>query len=122
MHRLTVCSLTTLGSVLALAACRHHAGARHGRGADLDRDHDEHQLRDGDADHDEHGDEAHPELGAGISTKRALHAIAKARCEREQRLANLHGQRIRAHAELRVDRLGIDQQQLVEQVCLLKAR
>lgn len=89
MHRLTVCSLTTFGSVLALGACHHHAGARHGRGADLDRDHDERQLRDGDADHDEHGAEGRPDLGAGMSTRRAVHAIAKARCEREKRCENI---------------------------------
>ncbi|MEY4508246.1 MAG: hypothetical protein RLZZ450_368 [Pseudomonadota bacterium] len=41
-----------------------------------------------DGDHDEHGEErhdVHSELGFGISTYFAVHSIAKARCEREER-------------------------------------
>jgi len=56
MQKLTVCSLAALGTVLALGACHNRPGARHD-----------------------------PDMGAGASTKHAVHAIAKARCEREKR-------------------------------------
>lgn len=90
MQKLTVCSLAAFGTLLALGACHNRPGARHGRAADLDRDHDEHRVRDRDVDHDEHADERHdPDVGAGLSTNRAVHAIAKARCEREKRCENV---------------------------------
>lgn len=87
MQKRMACSLATLGTVLALAACQNRPGARHGHSAELDRDHRHH---DRDVDHDEHADERHnPDVGAGVSTKRAVHAIAKARCERESRCENV---------------------------------
>ncbi|HEY6880673.1 MAG TPA: DUF6184 family natural product biosynthesis lipoprotein [Polyangiales bacterium] len=91
MQKLTVCSLAILGSALAIGACHNRPSARH-----ADRDHDgderveESHGRDRDLDHDEHSDEAHkPDVGSGLTTKRAVHAIAKARCEREQRCDNI---------------------------------
>ncbi len=83
MQKLTVGSLVVLGSVLAVGACHNRQGSRHAEG---------HRHHDRDHDHDEHNDEAHsPDVGSGISTKRAVHAIARARCEREKRCDNVGG-------------------------------
>jgi hypothetical protein len=94
MQKLTVCSLVALSSVLAVGACHNNRRGPHY--ADRDRDGDEHvderraHQVDGDRDHDEHSDESKdPDVGSGIATKRAVHAIAKARCEREGRCENV---------------------------------
>jgi hypothetical protein len=93
MQKLTVCSLAVLGSALALGACHNRRAPRYvDRDRDGDERVDEHPSRrgDGDSDHDEHNEEARkPELGSGIATRRAVHAIARARCERERRCDNV---------------------------------
>lgn len=79
MKNVTVGSMLGLGALLVtLGACHNRPGARHEHAVDRDHDHDEH--------HDEHHD---PELGSGMSTKHAVSAIAKARCEREARCENI---------------------------------
>lgn len=75
MQKLTVCSLVALSSALAIGACHHHRSPRY---ADRDRDHDEH-----------HDESKSPDLGSGLSTKHAVHSIARARCEREKRCDNV---------------------------------
>ncbi|HEX5660260.1 MAG TPA: DUF6184 family natural product biosynthesis lipoprotein [Polyangiales bacterium] len=93
MQKLTVCSLIALSSALAVGAC--HNNRRGPRYADRDHEAEERHrghVHDGDKDHDEHNDEARdPDVGSGIATKRAVHAIAKARCEREKRCENVGG-------------------------------
>ncbi|MDB4975622.1 MAG: hypothetical protein JWN48_3963 [Myxococcaceae bacterium] len=84
MQNVTVWSMTGLSAavLLTMGACHNRPGARHGHTGDLDRDRD----------HDEHGDErheGHSELGAGVKANHAVHAIAKARCEREEHCGNI---------------------------------
>jgi hypothetical protein len=88
MQNVTVGSLLGLSALLVtLGACHNRPGARHGRVADRDHNHDEHvAARDRDGDHDERHN---PELGSGLSTNSAVRAIAKARCERETRCNNV---------------------------------
>lgn len=89
MRNATVWTMAGLSAVLALGACHNRPGTRHGDG-DLDRDHDERGR-----DHDERGDEhvgrgdARPAGPEGVKAHKAVHAIAKARCDREQRCDNI---------------------------------
>lgn len=78
LQKVTMGSVIGLGAlVVALGACHHHRGAQHG-------------AHHGDRDHDEHtGEHESPELGSGLSTHHAVHAIAKARCEREEHCDNI---------------------------------
>jgi hypothetical protein len=90
MQKLTVCTLVAIGSALTIGACHNHHRPRTAV-ADRDRDADERlRGRDRDVDHDEHADESHsPDVGSGLKAKHAVHAIAKARCERERRCENV---------------------------------
>ena len=101
MQKLTIGSALGLGAVLVtLGACHNRPGARHA--------HEGHHG-DRDADHDEHGDERKsPELGSGISTSHAVHAIAKARCEREQRCGNIGGDKTYASTGACEDKIKAD--------------
>ncbi|MDB4986314.1 MAG: hypothetical protein JWN04_1492 [Myxococcaceae bacterium] len=83
MQNVTVWSMAGLSAVLmTMGACHHHAGARHGDG-DLDQHSEERRA------HHEgrHGES--PELGSGMKTHHAVHAISKARCEREEHCGNI---------------------------------
>lgn len=70
MHKVRLGSVVGLSGILfALGACHHHPGSRHGHA-----EQEEHQR---------------PELGSGLRTHHAVHSIATARCEREERCGNI---------------------------------
>lgn len=97
MRNTRVLSLSSVSiALLALGACHNQRGPRHEQG-------------EGDGDRDGRTEEHHePELGAGISTHRAVGAITRARCEREERCGNVGDGKSHSSMDVCEDKIRAD--------------